>query len=301
LASARRKPADSLDRLAKQPRVPAPLYALGAIASVQVGATLARHLFAFLGPSGTVFLRVAFGALILLAIARPRRLGLLAAQWRAVVLFGLVIAGMNLCFYQAIARIPLGIAVTIEFLGPLAIAIAGSRKALDFAWVAMAGAGVAILSFAGGSVTPVGVLFALGAAVGWACYIVLSQRVGRLVPGPNGLAFALAVGGIALLPFGVAGAGGHLLEPRNLLLGLVVAILSTAIPFSLEFAALRRLSAQVFGILMSLEPAMGALAGFVFLAQRLSLRDLVAIGLVTAASVGATATAPGSSTPSVGS
>ncbi len=252
---------------------------------------MARRAFDSLGPSGTVFLRVAFGALILLAIARPRRPRLAAAQWRAIVVFGLIIAGMNLCFYQAIARIPLGIAVTIEFLGPLAVAIIGSRRLLDFAWVAMAAVGVAILSFAGGAVTPLGVVFALAAAAGWACYILLSQRVGRSVPGPNGLAFALTVGGMALAPFGVAGAGARLLEPRNLLLGLVVAILSSAIPFSLEFAALRRLSSQVFGILMSLEPAMGAAAGFVFLAQRLALRDLLAIVLVTVASVGATVTA----------
>ncbi len=259
---------------------------------MQIGATVARHLFDFLGPSGTVFLRVAFGALILLAIARPDRPHLTAAQWRAILVFGLVIAAMNLCFYQAIARIPLGIAVTIEFLGPLAVAIAGSRKVLDFAWAAMAAAGVAILSFTGGTVTLIGVLFALGAAVGWACYILMSQRVGRLVPGPNGLAFALVVGGLALLPFGVAGAGGRLLEPRNLLMGVLVALLSSAIPFSLEFSALRRLSSQVFGILMSLEPAMGALAGFVFLAQHLSPGDLLAIVLVMVASAGATLTRP---------
>jgi inner membrane transporter RhtA len=286
--------------VANRSRVPAPFYALGAIASVQVGATVARHLFDFLGPSGTVFVRVAFGALILLAIARPGRLGLAAAQWRAIVGFGLIIAAMNLSFYQAIARIPLGIAVTIEFLGPLAIAIIGSRKLLDFAWAAMAAIGVVILSFSGGSVTLAGVLLALGAAVGWACYILVSQRVGRLVPGPNGLAFALVVGGLALLPFGVVGAGARLLEPRNLLIGLLVAILSTAIPFSLEFAALRRLSSQVFGILMSLEPAMGALAGFVFLAQWLALRDLVAIGLVMVASVGATINAPRGPAASLG-
>ena len=273
---------------ARRPVVPAPLYALGAIASVQVGATVARHLFPFLGPTGTVFVRVAFGALILLAIARPRLSGLTAAQWRGVVPFGLIIAGMNLCFYQSIARIPLGIAVTIEFLGPLGVAIAGSRKAVDFIWAALAAAGVAMLSLTGGSVTLVGVLFALGAAVGWASYILLSQRVGRLVAGPDGLALALAVGGLALAPFGIAGAGARLLNLRNLGLGLVVAILSSAIPFSLEFAALRRLSSQVFGILMSLEPAMGAAAGFLLLGQLLSLRDLAAIGLVTVASAGAT-------------
>src|ERR1700736_5706480 len=194
--------------------MPAPLYALGAIASVQVGATVARHLFAFLGPTGTVFLRVGFGACILLAIARPRWPRFDAPQWRAIALFGLIIAGMNLCFYQAIARIPLGIAVTIEFIGPLGVAIAGSRKSLDFAWAAMGAAGVSLLSFSGGSGNPLGVLSALAAAAGWASYIVLGQRVGRLVPGPNGLAFALGVGGLALLPFGIAGAGNRLLHPR---------------------------------------------------------------------------------------
>ncbi len=252
---------------ASRPVVPAPLYALGAIASVQVGATVARHVFPFLGPTGTVFVRVGFGALILLAIARPHLSSLTAAQWRGVVPFGLIIAGMNLSFYQSIARIPLGIAVTIEFLGPLAVAIAGSRKALDFVWAALAAAGVAMLSVSGGNVTLLGVLFALGAAVGWASYILL---------------------GLALAPFGIAGAGLRLLDLRNLGLGLVVAILSSAIPFSLEFAALRRLSSHLFGILMSLEPAMGAAAGFLLLGQRLSLRDLAAIGLVTVASAGAT-------------
>ena len=233
-------------------------------------------------------LRVGFGACILLAIARPRRPRFRARQWRSIVLLGLVIAVMNLSFYQAIARIPLGTAVTIEFLGPLGVAIAGSRRALDFAWAAMAGVGVVLLSFGGGDVTPLGVLWALGAAGGWASYIVLSQRVGRLVPGPDGLAFALAVGALALLPFGLVAAGSRLLDIRNLALGLVVAIISSAIPFSLEFAALRRLPSQIFGILMSLEPAMGAAAGFFFLGQRPSWRDVIAIALVMVASAGAT-------------
>jgi inner membrane transporter RhtA len=227
----------------------------------------------------------------LLAIARPRWRRFDRQQWRAIVVFGLIIAGMNLCFYQAIARIPLGVAVTIEFIGPLGVAIAFSRRRLDFAWAAMAAAGVALLSFGGGNVTTLGLLFALGAAAGWASYIVLGQRVGRLVPGPDGLALALAVGGLALLPFGIAGAGNRLLNAGNLATGLVVAILSSAVPFSLEFAALRRLSKQLFGILMSLEPAVGAAAGFLFLGQRLSLRDAIAIGLVMVASAGATRTA----------
>jgi inner membrane transporter RhtA len=272
--------------------IPAPLYALGAIASVQIGATVARRLFDYLGPSGTVFVRAAFGALILLAITRPRQLQSVARRWRSVMLFGLIIAAMNLCFYEAIARLPLGIAVTIEFIGPLGVAIAGSRKALDFVWILMAATGVVTLSLTGGQVTALGLLYALGAAAGWASYILINQRVGRAVPGTGGLAFALAISGFALAPFGLAGAGTHLLDVRNLAIGLVVAILSTAIPFSLEYAALRRLSSRVFGILMSLEPAMGAAAGFVLLGQRLSFRDLLAILFVVVASAGATVTAP---------
>lgn len=276
-------------RHSKVPSLPAPLYALGAIASVQVGATFARQLFGFIGPSGAVFLRVALGAVILLGIGRPGRPRLSAAQWRSVIVFGLVIAGMNLSFYQAIARIPLGVAVTIEFLGPLGVAIAGSRKPLDFAWAALAAVGVAILSLkGGGTVSTAGLAFALAAAAGWACYILLSQRVGRIVPGPKGLAFALTIAAVALLPFGVGSAGARLLQPHNLLAGALVAVLSSAIPFSLEFAALRRLSSQAFGVLMSLEPGMGAAAGFVLLGQRLSLLDLAAIALVVAASIGAT-------------
>src|ERR1700726_573691 len=275
----------------KRAGVPGPLYALGAIASVQIGATVARPLFPYLGPTATVFVRVGFGALILLAIARPGLRRLSFAQWREVVPFGLIIAAMNLCFYQSIARIPLGIAVTVEFLGPLGVAIAARRKAADFAWALMAAAGVAILSLTGGSVTPLGVLFALGAAVGWASYILLGQRVGRLVAGPDGLALALTVGAIALAPLGIAAAGVRLLDLRNLGLGLVVAILSSAIPFSLAFAAQRRLSTQAFGILMSLEPATGADAGFSFPGQRLSPRGLLAFALFIVASAGAPPTA----------
>lgn len=268
--------------------VPAPLYALGAIASVQVGATVARHLFDAIGPEATVWLRVAFGASILLLIARPRSLRLNGRQWRFVIAFGLVIAGMNLSFYEAIARIPLGIAVTIEFLGPLGVAIAGSRRPIDFLWAALAAGGVGLLTATGGgSITGLGFAFALGAAVGWACYILLNQQVGRLVPGPNGLAFAMALAGLALLPSGIAGGGRRLLSLGSLAVGVVVAILSSAIPFSLEFAALRRLPRQVFGILMSLEPAVGALAGYLFLGQALGWREAAGIAMVIVASAGA--------------
>ena len=258
---------------------------------MQIGATVARRLFDAVGPTGTVFLRVAFGGLILLGLAGPRWPRFDREQWQSVVLFGLVIAAMNFCFYQAIARIPLGIAVTVEFIGPLGVAIAGSRKLLDFVWAGMAAVGVIILSLTSGSATLAGLALAGGAGLGWASYILLNQRVGRLVPGPDGLALALGIGGLALAPFGIATAGSRLLSLRTLSIGFVVAVLSSAVPFSLEFAALRRLPSRVFGILMSLEPAAGAAAGFVLLSQRLLPRDLLAIALVIVASVGATATA----------
>jgi len=236
---------------------------------------------------------VAFGALILLGLARPRRPAYDRRQWVSVIGFGLVVAAMNFSFYQAIDRIPLGIAVTIEFLGPLGVAIAGSRKPLDFLWAAMAALGVILLSLTGGSVTISGLIFALAAAGGWAAYILLSQRVGRLVPGPDGLAIAMGIAALALAPAGILTGGRRLLDMRVLSLGLVVAVLSSAVPFSLEFAALRRLPSRVFGILMSLEPAVGAAAGFLLLGQRLALRDAIAMTLVILASIGATATSRG--------
>src|SRR5674536_135727 len=245
--------------------VPAPLLVLAAIASVQIGAAIAKDLFATAGPSGTVLLRLGFAALVLALVARPsprlpdRRAGL------TVLALGLVLAAMNLSFYEAIARIPLGVAVTVEFLGPLGVAVAGSRRWLDGLWVVLAGAGVAMLAGAGGAVSVSGVAFALVAGAGWAAYILTSQRVGRAFPGASALALAVAT--MALLPFGVVGGGLTLLDPRVLAIGFAVAMLSSAVPYSLELTALRRLPASAFGVLMSLEPAMAALAGFVVLGE----------------------------------
>jgi inner membrane transporter RhtA len=272
--------------------IPAPLLVLGAIASVQIGASIATHLFSRLTPSGTVFVRVFVGGLILLVVTRPRwslgprqNIGML-------VFFGLVIAGMNLSFYQAIARIPLGICVTIEFLGPLAIAIFGSRRPRDFVWALLAGIGVILLTEGGGNIVPIGVLFAALAGVGWATYILVNQRVGRLFPGSGGLAIAMTIGGVALAPIGIYSGGGHLLNPVLLAPALGVSLLSSAVPFSLEFAALRRLPSQVFSILMSLEPAAAAVAGFFLIGQHLQVHELAAIVMVMVASVGATLTRP---------
>lgn len=269
--------------------VPAPALVLVAIASVQIGAAFAKELFSTAGPGGTVLLRLAWAAVLLLAVTRPgvRRIG--PAHRRLVVLFGLILGGMNLAFYEAVARIPLGAAVTVEFLGPLAVAMAGSRRALDILWTVLAAGGVLALTEGGtGRLDPVGILLAVLAGACWAGYILLSKRVGQVFPGAAGLALACAVGAVAVAPYGLVDGGSALLRPAVLAAGLGVALLSSVVPYSLELAALRRLPAAVFGVLMSLEPAMAALAAFTVLGERLSPRQLAGIVLVCAASAGAT-------------
>ena len=265
---------------------------LGAVASVQSGAALAATLFDELGPGGTVLLRMGFGAVLLGALWRPRVRGVPRSARGLAALFGLALAGMNLTFYLALDRIPLGIAVTFEFLGPLAVAIVASRRALHVVWALLAGAGVLLLSGGlGGDLDVAGVVFALVAGSFWAAYILLGARVGRTFPGGGGLALAMAVGTVAVAPVGVAEGGGALLRGEPLLLGGAVALLSSAIPYSLELEALRRLPARVFGVLMSLEPAMAALAGYVVLDEGVDGTEALAIGLVVLASAGAARTA----------
>jgi inner membrane transporter RhtA len=267
---------------------------VAAAATVQTGAGIAKGLFGELGPAGTVLLRMLFGAAILVAVWRPRVRGHDRSELRIAVLFGLALAAMNLTFYEAIDRIPLGVAVTIEFAGPLAVAVAGSRRRLDVAWVVLAAGGILLLVRTGGGHANLGgVAFALAAAACWAAYIVLSQRAGRAFPRGEGLALAMAVGTLALLPVGIAGAGSSLLSAGPLAIGAAVGVLSSAIPYSLELEALRRMRPQPFGVLMSLEPAMAALAGFIVISQSLSALELVGIGLVIAASAGATVGARG--------
>jgi inner membrane transporter RhtA len=235
-----------------------------------------------------VFVRIGFAALVLLALARPR--GLFARDRRdvlLVVLFGLVLALMNLSFYEALSRIPLGITVTLEFVGPLAVAVFGSRRPLDLLWVVLAAVGIVMLAEGGGGAETVGVLLALFAGALWGSYILISARVGRAFPGLSGLAPAMALAALVTLPVGVIGAGSDLIDAHVLIAGFGIALLSSAIPYSLELDALRRLPEHVFGILMSLEPAVAALAGFVILGQDLSARQIVAIVLVAAASAGA--------------
>ncbi|HEY6581504.1 MAG TPA: EamA family transporter [Rubrobacter sp.] len=261
------------------------------IVSVQLGAAIAKSLFDSLGPGGTVFVRIAFASLVLLILVRPRLRGHDRGAYLVAGLFGLALAAMNFSIYLAIDRIPLGVAVTLEFVGPLGVAVAGSRRLLDVLWVVLAAAGILLLAplgaFGGMNLDPVGVAFALLAGCFWASYILLSARTGSAFPGGTGLVIALCVGTVVLVPFGIAGAGYALLDPKLLLAGFGVAMLSSAIPFSLELEALRKIPARVFGVLMSLEPAVAALAGLAVLGERLGIRAVVAIVLVTFAAAGA--------------
>jgi inner membrane transporter RhtA len=269
--------------------VPAPGLALLAICSVQVGSAVARSLFDRAGSSGTVTLRTLFAAVVLIGISRPRVRGLARSQVWTVLAFGVSLAAMNALFYAALARVPLGVAVSLEFLGPLAVAIAGSRRALDLAWVGLAAGGVLLLAYPGAAsaIDLEGALLAIGAGAFWGAYILLSARTGRAFPDGGGLALALAVAALLLLPIGIADAGDRLLHAHVLVVGAAIAMLSSAIPYSLELAALRRLPPRVFGVLLSLEPAVAALSGLLILQQSLKPRELAGIALVVVASAGA--------------
>ena len=263
------------------------LVVLGLICQ-EVGAGVAVLLFPAAGPIGTVTLRLVFSAVLLLAIFRPRFRGRTRADWLTVLGFGVVLGGMNALFYLALARLPLGPAVTIEYLGPLVLSVIVARRASAWLWAALALAGVALLARGGfDHLDPIGVALAAGAGILWVGYILLSARTGKRFARLDGLAIAAAIGGLGVLPFGLATAGEAFLDPRVLLFGLGVAVLSSAIPYALELIALRRVPADAFAILMSLAPALAAAAGFVVLHQTLEGWDLLAIALVVVASIGA--------------
>ncbi|KRA26078.1 permease [Microbacterium sp. Root61] len=258
------------------------------LACQEVGASLAVLLFPYLGPLGMVMLRLVFSAVILLLIARPKLRGHTAAGWRAVVLFGAVLFAMNSLFYLALERLPLGVTVTIEVLGPLVLSIVASRRASAWLWALLAFAGVLALGGGGWeNLDVLGVLFALGAAASWAFYILAAARVGREFPKLDGLALAMVAGAVLSLPLGILDAGESLLRLDLLALGAAVAVLSSTVPYALELIALRRLPAAVFAILMAISPATAALAGFLLLGQHLTWIELVGIALVIAASIGA--------------
>ena len=262
--------------------------------SIQFGASVAKGLFPVLGPEGTTTLRCGLAAVILLALQRPWRARPSRAALLSVALYGAALGSMNLLFYLGVARIPLGVAVALEFTGPLTLALVASRRARDLLWVGLAAAGIALLlpwSRAGRPLDPAGVAFALGAGACWALYIVLGQRAGRAVPGGAASALGMLFAALVVAPFGVLRAGPQLLRPALWPLAVAVAVLSSALPYSLEMHALRRLPARTFGILMSLEPALATLAGLVVLRERLSPTQAAAIACIMAASAGSAASA----------
>jgi len=276
-----------LQRRGPRSPVPAELLVLGGVVSVQVGAAVATTLFDRLGAAGTAWLRLLLAAIALLAWARPPVRSLTRATARPVLLFALSLAAMNTLIYFAIERIPLGIAVTVEFVGPLGLAVLASRRRIDLLWVSLAGAGVLLLGGSlGDGLDPVGLACALGAGLCWAAYIVYSARVGAALPGLSGLTAAMLVAAALTTPGGVLSAGHAVLDWRVMLAAAGVALLSSVVPYSLELEALRRLPVRVFGVLMSLEPAVAALAGLVVLGELLAGREVAAIALVVAASAG---------------
>src|SRR4051812_6939776 len=268
---------------------------LGSCVSLQVGAAGAAQLFPTMGSAGVTLLRLLVAAVVLLAVTRPPVRRWTRQQWTAIGAFGLCLAGMNGSFYASIARIPLGTAVTIEFLGPLVLAAVLSRRVRALGGVLLAAAGVVLLGVSadggGSGLARVGVAFALLAAVFWAGYILTSARVGAAVPGQGGLAVALAVGALTLAPLGAAGAATAVDRPGLLLLGAGTPLLASVVPYTLELSALRRLPPRVFGVLLSLEPAVAALAGWALLAQPLGAPEALAVGVVVLASVGSTLSA----------
>jgi inner membrane transporter RhtA len=269
--------------------VPAPLLVLTAIVSVQVGSSLAKTLFDDLGAAGVTLLRLGLAALVLLVALRPAVRSWSRASWTASLLLGGAMAGMNLVFYLSLRTVPLGVAVTVEFLGPLMLALAQTRRAIDLVWAALAAAGVALLGLdTSGDIPLSGLLLAFIAGLFWAAYIVASARVGQVLPGTSGLAVALAFAALLVLPFGVSGASAVLERPSLLLAALGVALLSSVLSYGLELSALRRIPTRVFGILMSLEPAAAAVAGLVVLGEQLGAREVVALVMVSLASGGIT-------------
>ncbi len=262
--------------------------AITSVASVQTGAAIASTLFATVGPIGAVTLRQAFAAVVLLAFTRPWRIRLSRADLGRALLFGLVFLVMNASLYTAISRLPLATAITLEFLGPLTLAIVTATSWRQRWWAVPAAAGVAMLGGALHASDLIGVLCALAAAACWAAYILLTRRIGQSEHGLSGLALATTASAVVLVPLGAIHVGAPLFHPAVLAVGLAVGVLSSAVPYTLDMLALRHLPTAVFSVLTSLNPAAGAVAGFLILGQRLSWLELAGIALVTLASVGVT-------------
>ncbi len=262
---------------------------LGAMLSLAFGTSFAKQLFPVVGAQGTAALRVGLSALILLTIFRPWRLRLGRDDLKRVLAFGLALGLMNLTFYMSLRTIPLGLALAIEFTGPLTLALIHARRLIHFVWIGCAGLGLFLLlplHGGAGSLDPVGVGFALIAAVCWALYIVFGKRLSHIPPGPS-VAMGMSVAALVILPFGISTAGAGLIAPSILLVALVVAIASSALPYSLDMVAMRGMPKRTFGVLLSVEPAIGAVAGMIFLHELLNGQQWLAIGCIVAASVGA--------------
>lgn len=257
-----------------------------AVFSTQLGASVAKPLLGEIGPLGAVAMRIGFATALLWVFGKNRRLKYPASAYWSALWYGLALTGMNVCFYLALRYIPLGVAVTIEFIGPLGIALAASRRVLDIIWALTALCGVLLFApWTGIHYSPVGLLFAVLSGVGWALYILTTARVGQQMEGVLGLTLGMSVGSVIVVPAGILESGRHLLAPGILLQGITIAALSSALPYGLELIALRRLNTRIFGLLMSTEPAIAALSGFVFLGERLNAQGILAILLVTTATV----------------
>lgn len=271
------------------PPIPAVLLS---IISVQCGAAIAKGLFPQIGAAATASLRIGLSAIILMLAFRPNLSKLNFKQWKYVILYGICLGTMNMVFYLAIARIPVGLGVTLEFVGPLLLAIIGSKKPVDFLWVILAAAGIALIApWTNTGLDIAGVLLALLAGVFWAGYIILGGRISKIMKGGDAVAIGMIFATIVILPFGIFGGGLGQLNPKLLGLGAALALLSSAIPFTLEMRALKQLPARTFSILMSLEPAMASLAALVFLHEYLSLKECFAVAFVVIASAGSSLTA----------
>ena len=265
--------------------VPAPLLMLAGMVSTQLGAAFAKQLFGTAGPAAMTLMRLGFAAVVLMLWWRPS-LRLDRRTAGAVAAFGVAIAGMNLCFYLAMARMPVGVALTLGMAGPLAVAALSSRRAKDRLWVVIAASGIALLGWQGGAAGLTGLLIALACAVFWGAYVPLSAKVGAMLPGGGGLALAMAFGTLCSLPAGLAHGGQALTRPDVLAFGFGVAMLSSLVPYTCELEALRRVSALVFGVLLSLEPAIGALVALAVLHEILSPAQLLGLAAVVTASIG---------------
>ncbi|MBC8984205.1 EamA family transporter [Pedobacter sp. N36a] len=270
------------------PPLPAVLLA---IISVQAGAAIAKGLFPAIGPTATASLRIGLSAIILLVANRPNLFKLSKAQWKAVIPYGLALGAMNVIFYMAIKRIPLGLGVTLEFIGPLLLAVCNSKRGLDYLWVLLAAAGIALIApWSNEGLDLIGVLLALLAGGFWAAYIVLGSRISKIMKGGDAVSVGMIFATLLVVPFGFFGGGFSQITPTLLLLGGALALLSSAIPFTLEMSALGQMPARTFSILMSMEPAVASLAGIVFLSEHLSFFEYLAVALVVIASAGATLT-----------